>query len=293
MSDYKIEKYKEEYIEDQAKIGTEASKDWNYFGQTDVEGLKQAYSQETFDPDTRLYCFKEDKMVSFVTSQILPVGEDGIKAASIRFPLSLPGHNEAFDLLFNEIVKVLKEKEVQVIRANITDTWGDFPQKATEYGFEKTTTTGKILEISVDKLETVEGHQEVKPYNKETDLEELKEIFVRDLKMTEEQAVQNFELIDTHEGVIAHLVLRDEGKIVARTYMANTQEEDRKQLGYIYSTDQKYQKILLSKVAEICKEKNVTRLQVALFENLLPTLEIYQQLGFELKATSESFEKKL
>ncbi|GAH74505.1 unnamed protein product, partial [marine sediment metagenome] len=102
-----------------------------------------------------------------------------------------------------------------------------------------------------------------------------------------------FRAIDTHEGVIAHLVLRDEGKIVARTYMANTQEEDRKQLGYIYSTDQKYQKILLSKVAEICKEKNATRLQVALFGNLLPTLEIYQQLGFELKATSESFEKKL
>ena len=293
MSDYNIEKYKEEFIEDQVKIGKEASKDWNYYGQTDVEGLKQAYSQETFDPTTRLYCFKGDKMVSFVTSQILPVSEDGVKSASIRFPLSLPGNEDTFDLLLNEMFKILKEKEIQVIRANITDTWGDFSQKAIEYGFEKTTTTGKILEISVAKLETVEGYQEVKPYNKETDLEELKEIFVRELKMTEEQAVQNFELIDTHEGVIAHLVLRDEGKIVARTYMANTQEEDRKQLGYIYSTDQKYQNILLAKVSEICKEKNATRLQVALFGNLLPTLEIYQQLGFEIQATSESFEKKL
>lgn len=293
MSNYKIEKYKDEYIEDQAKIGVEASKGWNYYGQTDVAGLKQAYSQETFDPETRLYCFKEGEMVSFVTAQILPEGEDGVKTASIRFPLSLPGHEKAFDLLLNEIIKVLKEKEIQVIRANITDTWGDFPQKAIEYGFEKTTITGKILEISVDKLETVEGYQEVKPYNKETDLEELKEIFVRELKMTEEQAVQNFELIDTHESVIAHLVLRVEGKIVARTYMANTQEEDRKQLGYIYSTDQKYQKILLAKIAEICKEKEAKKLQVALFGNLLPTLDIYQQLGFEIQATSESFEKKL
>ncbi len=293
MSDYKIEKYKVDYIEDQVKIGKEASKDWNYYGQTDVEGLTQAYSQETFDPDTRLYCFKGDKMVSFVTAQILPVGEDKVKAASIRFPLGLPGYEETFDLLLSEIIKVLKEKNIQVIRANITDTWGNFPQKAIDYGFEKTTTTGKILEISVDKLEMVEGSQEVKPYNKETDLEELKEIFVRDLKMTEEQAEQNFELIDTHEGVIAHLVLRDEGKIVARTYMANTQEEDRKQLGYIYSTDQKYQKILLTKVAEICKEKNAKRILVALYGNLFPTLEIFQQLGFELQATSESFEKKL
>ena len=293
MSDYKIERYKVDYIEDQVKIGKEASKDWNYYGQTDVEGLTQAYSQETFDPDTRLYCFKENKMVSFVTAQILPVGEDNIKAASIRYPLGLPCHEETFDLLLNEIIKVLKEKDIQVIRANITDTWGNFPQKAMDYGFERTAITGKILEISVDKLEIVEGSQEVKPYNKETDLEELKEIFVRDLNMTEEQAEQNFELIDTHEGVIAHLVLRDEGKIVARTYMANTQEEDRKQLGYIYSTDQKYQKILLSKVAEICKEKNAKRILVALYGNLLPTLEIFQQLGFELQATSESFEKKL
>jgi len=41
------------------------------------------------------------------------------------------------------------------------------------------------------------------------------------------------------------------------------------------------------------RKKNATRLQVALFGNLLPTLEIYQQLGFEIQAISESFEKKL
>ncbi|MBY9001051.1 MAG: GNAT family N-acetyltransferase [Candidatus Heimdallarchaeota archaeon] len=293
MSDYEIEKYKEEYIDDQVKIGKEVSKEWNYYGQTDVEGLKQAYSQDTFDPDTRLYCFKEGKMVSFVTSQILPMGEDGIKSASIRFPLSLPGHEEVFDLLMNEIFKVLTEKEVQTIVANITDSWGDFPKKAIEYGFEKISDAGKILEIKVEDLEIIEGYEQVKPYDKEKDLEELTEIFVRELNMTEEQAKQNFELIDTHESVIAHLVLRDEGKIVARTYMANTQEEERKQLGYIYSTDSNYQNILLSKIAEICKEKGVKKLQVALFGNLLPTLEIYLNLGFELKATTERFEKKL
>ena len=293
MSDYTIEKYKEEYIENQAKIGAEVASKWNYYGQTDAEGLKQAYSQDTFDPDTRLYCFSEGKMVSFITSQILPVGEDRVKSASIRFPLSLPGHEEVFDLLMNEMFKVLKEKKVQIIIANITDLWGDFPKKAIEYGFEKISVTGKILEIQVEELDSVDGVQDVKPYNKENDEKELTEIFVRELNMTEEQAKQNFELIDTHESVIAHLVLRDKGIIVARTYLANTQEEERKQLGYIYSTDPKYQAILLSKIAEICKEKGAKRLQVALFGNLLPTVEIYEKLKFKVQATSERFERKL
>ena len=58
MTDYEIKHYQEGFIENQVKIGTEASKEWQLFGQTGVERLKEVYAQPEFDPETRLYCFK-------------------------------------------------------------------------------------------------------------------------------------------------------------------------------------------------------------------------------------------
>ncbi|HUU77133.1 MAG TPA: hypothetical protein VMX55_02230 [candidate division Zixibacteria bacterium] len=47
------------------------------------------YSQPDFDSETRHYCFHENKMVGFMVSKVLPVGDDGIKKAALDFPLVL------------------------------------------------------------------------------------------------------------------------------------------------------------------------------------------------------------
>ena len=70
MSDYIIKSYEEGFIEEQVQVGTEAIKDWKIFGQTSAERLKQLYSADGFDPETRIYCFKDDKMVGFLTAEV-------------------------------------------------------------------------------------------------------------------------------------------------------------------------------------------------------------------------------
>ena len=100
MSKYEIKSYQEAFLEAQEKVGTEATKDWRGFGQTPAAQLKQAYSREGFDPETKLYAFKGDELVAFLTSSIIPESDDGIKRANLEFALCLPGHEECSDLLF-------------------------------------------------------------------------------------------------------------------------------------------------------------------------------------------------
>ena len=42
MSDYVIKSYEEGFIEEQVKVGTIAIKDWQYFGQTQADQLREA-----------------------------------------------------------------------------------------------------------------------------------------------------------------------------------------------------------------------------------------------------------
>ena len=68
---YEIKSYQEEFLDDQVRIGTKILSKWRAAGQTSKDGLKQRYSQPSFDPETRLYAFHEGTMVGFVTSMII------------------------------------------------------------------------------------------------------------------------------------------------------------------------------------------------------------------------------
>ena len=95
MSDYVIKHYHEGFEVDQEKIGTEVAKAFVSPHQTPAERLKEVYTQEDFDPETRLYAFKDKKMVGFLTARVLDEEEDGVKIASLTPPSVLPGHEEA------------------------------------------------------------------------------------------------------------------------------------------------------------------------------------------------------
>ena len=66
MSEYIIKTYKEGFEEEQEKVGAKVAQDWINAHQTPADRLKEVYSQPEFDPETRHYCFKGDKMVGFL-----------------------------------------------------------------------------------------------------------------------------------------------------------------------------------------------------------------------------------
>ena len=72
---YVIKTYREEYLDDHARIEANEKNRWEIIVRPDKEQLKtelaKKYSQPDFDPSTRLYCFQGDSLVGFLTAKIM------------------------------------------------------------------------------------------------------------------------------------------------------------------------------------------------------------------------------
>ncbi|MCE7749025.1 MAG: hypothetical protein GPJ51_11545 [Candidatus Heimdallarchaeota archaeon] len=293
MSDYEIKHFQEGFLEDQVKVGTEASKEWQLFGQTNVERLKEVYSQPEFDPETRLYCFKGEELVGFLTSAILPEKVEDKTIGNLSPPLVLEGHENAKELLVTKAIETLKTKGANVIRTFANDTWGGHKETAEKLDFKVIRDTAYVVGLNASSLEITEEPTEVLAYEKERDLDELVQIFMKELGMTEEQAQQNFEVIETSEDILGHYVIRDKDRIVARTYVAKNDLLSEIYVGYIYAVEERYRRQLVAKAAEVCKEKGTDDLRALLFGGMVAKLEDYERLGFAKLSSSSMYEKEI
>ena len=291
MSNYVIKQYQEEFIEDQFKVGSEVVKDWKYFGQTPVEQLKQAYTREDFDPETRLYCFKDEKLVGFLTAAVTETEEE--RFGFLRLPFVLPEHKDAEELLFNEITEVFKKKDIKKIRADASNHWGNTLELVKKWNFEKKVDSfyiylADVKDLSIEKDDKIE----VLPFDYEKDVEPMVEIFMKKYGYTEEAAKQNFETIKNFDGVIAHLIVRKDDKIVGRALAYLTDDPKLAINGYIFG-EEEVKKTLLAEIVEKSKEKEVEKLQMFFnhqTKNIIPT---YEKYGFKLDGKGTTFEKEI
>jgi hypothetical protein len=292
MSDYIIKKYEEGFIEEQVKVGTEAIKYWQYFGQTQAEQLKEAYSREDFDPETRLYCFKDDKMVGFLTARV--VEREDSKFGFLRLPFVLPGHEDVSELLFDEIVEVFKKKDVNNIRAEGADVWGNTLDLIKKWGFKEKETSFYTYELLLKDLKEFEYDEslEVVDFDYDKDLDQMVKVFMDEFGYTEEQAKQNFETIKNFDGVYAHLVVKEDDKISGRALAYLTDDPKLAINGYGYG-EAHVQKALQKAIFEKSKEKEVERMQMFFNprnETIIPT---YEEYGFKLGCKGIIFEKDI
>ena len=292
MSDYVIKKYEEGFIEEQVKVGTEAIKDWQYFGQTQAEQLKEVYSRDDFDPETRLYCFKNDKMVGFLTARIVERDEGNF--GFLRLPFVLPEHEEVTELLFNEIVEVFKKKGITNIRAEGADAWGNTLDLIKKWDFKEKEVSFYTYELELKDVKDFEVDQtiEVVDFDYDKDVEQMVGIFMNEFGYTEEQAKQNFETIKGFDGVIAHLIVKEEDKIKGRALAYLTDDPKLAINGYMYG-EASIQKALQKAVFKKSKEKEVERMQMFFNprnEAIIPT---YEEFGFKLGCKGIVFEKDI
>jgi len=291
MTDYVIKSYEEGFIEKQAEVGTEVVKEWSFFGQSSAEQLKQAYSRDDFDPETRLYCFKGNKLVGFLTAAINKNEEE--KFAFLRLPFILPRHEEVEDLLFNEIVEVLKKKDIKILRAEASDKWGNTLDMIKKWDFEKKEVSFYALSANLNEVALeVDEALEVLPFDYEKDVEPMVEIFIKEYGYPEEAARQNFENIRTFDQVIAHLIVRKDDKLVGRALAYHTDDPKVAVNGMIHGDDDT-KKALQAVIFEKSKESNVESMNM-LFgsqnKNLIPT---YEQFGFKKVGKGVLFEREI
>jgi len=282
-------------LEEQEKVGIEATKNWHRFGQTPAATLKQIYSGENFDPETKFYAFKDDKLVGFLTSTIQPEDEEGIKIANLEFPLTLPEHKESAEMLFSNAIETLKKKGVQKIRTRVGDVYKGTIEQAKKWGYKYSQDLYLLLEAKVENLSTKESKIVVEDFDESRDLESMIQIFVEKLGSTEEYARSNFERITKDKETFPiHLIVRKDNEIVGRLLAYRSQNNPKEfNFGSVYHESDEYFDPLMSAAIRKIKDLGVEKAGLFLFHPTLTMEEKYQSFGFSKAGKIDYFEKEI
>ncbi len=149
---YEIKTYEERFIEEQARIGTEATKDWTMYRQTPAEELRRSYLAAAFDSSTRFYALVGNELVGFLTASI--TAGTGGKTAVMRLPLAKKGHEKVQKLLMKQALKVLKEKGASTVTAEVGKGWGNWEALMREYEFVDSGVSSYLAEKTMSALDS-------------------------------------------------------------------------------------------------------------------------------------------
>jgi hypothetical protein len=222
---YKIKTYEPGFEVRQAEIGREIVKDWIGAAQTPADNLKNTYSAEKFDPETRLYAFYNDEIVGFLTSTVEPPNQEGISIARLEFPIVLPEHVDAEKILIDTAEKVLKQKNVSVLMARASELWGNTTQMAEKYQYSFDHHLNYIGMMNPSELESKDIDIEIQEY-KEEFLPLLKNMFLNKMGLTEEQFTNQINFINSiSERIISWKVIIRNGEMIGNSVVTRSPYE--------------------------------------------------------------------
>ena len=295
MSKYEIKTYQEEFLEAQEEVGKEATKEWRAFGQSSKERLKELYSQEGFDPETKFYAFEGDKLVGFLTSTIVPGSEESVKTAKLEFPITLAEHEESAELLFNTAVETLQKKGIKKLQTRVGDVYKGTVEKSEKWGYSYSQDLYKLMVANVSELSPKESDIEVQEFDVERDMEPMIQIFVEKLGQTEEYSRSNFERVTKDkENFPIHLVIRENEQIVGRALAyKNPNDPEELNFGSMYLSDEKFFVPLVSKSISMLKSLDYKKTSLFLFGPTLSMEEQYSSFGFSRLGKIDLHEKEI
>jgi len=296
MTEYVIKHYQEGYEIEQEKVGKEVAMSFVFPHQTPAEQLKQHYTAEGFDPETRLYAFKGDKMVGFLTSKVLPKDEDDIVKANLTPPIVLEGHEKAIDLLFNKGFEVLKSKGVKKVTTRIGAYYNISEEIAKKFGFKFIDEQSVVYNIKVSDIDDSISTDHIRDYNEDKDEK-------RSVKLLAESSGQSIEWAQglytwlKGPGKIALLgsfIIEEENEFVAQALLLrNRLDMKLAQLTYIITKDEKHMEPILAKIAKVCKENKYEQIVRLLNKDLFALKDSITKIGFTQIGKVGIFEKEL
>jgi hypothetical protein len=282
MKTYVIKDYHKGVENDQALIGYQAAKHWVWPYAYDLDDLLAIHAQSGFDPETRHYCFWGEEMVGYIFSTISIDENREEYRATIDFPRMLPGHQQAADLLVKAAMERLKDKGVSCIVGRVTDMCPADIELAEKFGFS-------IFDWGYKLYYSYEMAQGELDYNCEgindIDLDdpdsEILQQAVVSLKRPADWCKKL--LADWHAyGMIAHLGVREQGKLVASCLVApNLVRPTTAGIYCIYASDAASLRKMLGKVIQKCIASGTINLISDLINEHRVYESVYKDLGFE------------
>ncbi len=283
MTDYTLKNYEKGIEEAQAELGTEVTKDWSFFGQSDAAALKNAYSREGFDPETRHYAFKDGKLVGFLVSRILPDTEDGIKRATFDFPFVRKGHEKAGELLYKRGIATLKEKGVKIADVRVLDGWKGTTEHAEKYGFKKGNLQFVRIKGSLSDIQPKDHTEKFENFDPERDKEQIMKLFTEQYDMTSEQAETNFDgIVNPPEGQYFQPILREGDKIIARGLLYIPDDPKDATFRLLSPNATQYFDAYLANIIPVAKGNGAENFELFLGGPTLEQLDLFKSYGFSV-----------
>jgi len=296
MTDYTIKYYQKGFEEEQERIGIEVAKSFIVPHQTPVERLKNVYSQENFDPKTRLYAFKGDKMIGFLTSKVLEDDETGIKKANLTLPSVLPEHKEAWKILYDKAIDVLKESEVKKVQ-----TWfgciASKPIEAAEkLGYNAKLSSYLLYNIDLSEIDHETSTEKVIDFDFDKHFEGLIPILIEEYGRDEEWARNFLNQVKNDSNTVNRILraIEVDGELKGFFWInINRIEPSVVRLQVIHAKSEDYMKQLLLKMDEIAKEKGFKKIQVGYTDENDVKQEKYKPIKFEFSSAAAQYVKDL
>ncbi|MCE7735456.1 MAG: hypothetical protein GPJ54_11300 [Candidatus Heimdallarchaeota archaeon] len=296
---YTIKKYEEGFIEQQVELGNKITSNWIGYNMSSVESIKNSYSEEGFDPETRLYAFKDDKMVGFQTSYIADV--DGKKEAHYRLPILLDNHEEAAKQLIEKSIEVIRKKGAEKIITTFKEDWGNHKNYVEMFNFElksENSTTFALSDVNELVVPETTSEHTIQELDLEKHGEALIRIFRDEFGLTQEAAENNFNLIKSFDqsNIISHSVIFKGDVIIGRLLLYNPYPDaDVAFLGNIYAesgNEELFYDLFVKHLVKKAKEKGVSKINKTIMGDRLQTSR-YEKYGFKFDNVIQSYEKQL
>jgi len=296
MTEYVIKHYQAGYEVDQERVGKEVAQSFVFPHQTPAERLKQLYSAENFDPQTRLYAFKGDEMVGFLTSSILPVEEEDIVKASVTPPIVLKDHEKAIDLLFSKAFDVLKSKGVKKVSTNIGALYNISEELVKKLGYVFLSEHSVVYKIKVSDIDDSISTDHIRDYDEAKDEKRSVEFLAESSGQSLDWAQGLYTWLKGpgKEALLGNFIIEEGNEFVAQALLLrNRLDMKLAQLTFILIKDQAHMKPLLAKIAKICKKNNYEQIIRILNKDLFALKESTKKLGFTYAGKVDVYEKEL
>ena len=306
MAKYVVKPYERGFENEQLKVSFEVIKDWVWLFQTGIDSLRKIYYSPNFDPETALFCFKDDEMIGFTYAVI---GEqDGVVGPSVKkgdqigatlfLPRVLPNNEEAADLLMEKIIEVLKSKRVPFIltRASTMHTgsielvnkWGFIPHKEIPFGYKL------YYHYVLDKGKLEGNTNDVERFNPNRDIEDCVQSVSKFFKLSKEKAKEYILETDKSDLLVSHLVIRKDDKLEAYCYaLPNELNKDIIATFHLEASNEEYLEQLLVQVIDDCLEKEGQYFLVDVIGKLRKFEKVFIDLGFDKVAIWGIYQKDL
>lgn len=146
MNKYSIKSYKQGFDNEQVRFGFKVANSWLWPLAHDEQDLRRIHSQPNYDPETSWYCFDGNKMAGFISMSLpSPASNDNPKAV-LFIPRTLPGYEDASNLLIEKSLEVLHKKGVRKVEIQISTMfkkeaalvkrWGFTPSQDRGWGYK-------------------------------------------------------------------------------------------------------------------------------------------------------------